>query len=387
MTNSKPSFSPRGNMSFAHYAILVNHKELEDIIKQCYQVKQPLMIWGAPGIGKSYTVRKIAKEIAREMNREFVEWNKIRDKYMIIRNPSKYFVLIDIRLSQYDPSDLKGLPKSVDGGIEWKPPMWLYAMSLPGSAGIIFLDELPNAPRSVQFAAYQLVLDRAVGEVTLADDVYVIAAGNRLEDAPIEEMPRPLQNRFTHVELKVPDVDEWIEWASENNIDIRIMSFLKVRPSLLYKPPKEDVMEKAWPTPRSWEFASRLINGIPDEKEDLIYKLVASAVGTGVATEFIGFLRLRMKIKNVDDILEGRVEPPMEPDQIVAMISIVVEKARKDVNIVEKYAKNVSKKISDEYNALFLKLLKSTLGVKTLYSLMSNKHVAELVRRIGRYLM
>ncbi len=80
----------------------INHIELKNLLKEYYAKKQPLFIWGRFGIGKSETIRNTAVEIAKDKSREFIEWNKINEeqKQNVFENPSKYFVLIDIRLSE-----------------------------------------------------------------------------------------------------------------------------------------------------------------------------------------------------------------------------------------------------------------------------------------------
>ena len=208
----------------------VNHKDLEDLIMRHYKAEVPLYIWGATGIGKSETVDRKAKEIAESLGREYVKWNKIskKKKQEIAENPKKYFFLMDIRLSQLDPSDLRGLP-ALNGKetVEWKIPFWLHVASLEEAMGIIFFDEINLAPPSIQSAAYQLILDRELGEVPISKGVTSIAAGNRLEDkANVYDLPRPLQNRFDHVTLGIPTITQeckgdWGEWAMENKIDTR----------------------------------------------------------------------------------------------------------------------------------------------------------------------
>jgi disulfide oxidoreductase YuzD len=107
-------------------------------------------------------------------------------------------------------------------------------------------------------------LNRCIGDYHLPDGWIVISAGNRLEDrANVFETPAPLNNRFLHIELATPDVDEWIDWSVANNIDTRISTFLKFKPSLLYKFDKT-TKDKAFPTPRCIKGDSKVLmaNGI-----------------------------------------------------------------------------------------------------------------------------
>ena len=166
--------------------------------------KQGVFIWGSPGIGKSDLVKTLADKTSRE--------------------------LVDIRLSTIDPVDLRGLP-TIDGNsslTKWLPPDFLPQNTT--KPGILFLDEINVAPPSVQAAAYQLILDRKLGDYKVPENWIIIAAGNRIGDRSVTfRLPTALSNRFTHFELD-PSLEDWTEWAWQNEIDPYIISFLRFQP-------------------------------------------------------------------------------------------------------------------------------------------------------------
>ncbi|MCP5352754.1 MAG: MoxR family ATPase, partial [Chromatiales bacterium] len=136
----------------------------------------PVMLWGPPGVGKSQMVGQIAA-----------------------RHGVK---VIDVRLSQMEPSDLRGIPFRVGSHVEWAIPAMLPNEERHGPAGILFLDEINSAPPSVSAAAYQLILDRRLGEYEVPDHWAIFAAGNRQGDRGVTyQMPAPLANRFSHYEV------------------------------------------------------------------------------------------------------------------------------------------------------------------------------------------
>jgi MoxR-like ATPase len=110
---------------------------------------------------------------------------------------------------QLDSVDLRGLPRTAADQAEWVPPKFL-----PTSGhGILFLDELTSAPQMTQAGCYQLVLDRKLGEYQLPEGWVVIAAGNPASERGVHfSMPRPLRNRFVHLDLE-PDFEDWTKWA------------------------------------------------------------------------------------------------------------------------------------------------------------------------------
>ncbi len=311
----------------------VDHIELEMHIEKSYFTNTSHLVIGGTGIGKSWTVDKKAGEIANKLGREYVKWNKLsrEDKHKVAETPDKYFFLMDIRLSQLDPSDLRGLP-ALNGKdvVEWKIPFWLSVASKKGAKGIIFFDEINLAPPSIQAAAYQLIHDRELGEVPIQDGVLPIGAGNRLEDrANVYDLPRPLQNRFTHTTLSAPYIEEtctksWGEWAMNNQVDMRIITFLIQRPNLLNPKIKADSNERAFPTPRSWAVCSKLIQG--EKKLEWVEALASTAIGSGAASEFSSFLKFQRQI-NLTEILKKpeKAATIKEIDLKYSLVSLVAE--------------------------------------------------------------
>jgi len=294
--------------------ILINHKELENMMYRVFNVnktlngkkKLALYIWGTTGIGKSDKVVSVANKLSKDQSREFVDWNRIskEEKYKVAENVSKYFILFDYRLSSKDITDLMGLP-NLNGKdtVEWKVPLWLSVACQKNAMGIIFFDELNLAPSSIQTQGYQLIRDGCLGEVSLSDGITIISAGNTSEDrANVYDLPKPLQNRFIHVILKIPELDDWVEWAVKHGVDRRIISFLNFKPTYLMKF-DPDSRDKAFPTPRSWgEFCSNLIKDIQDESLLEIYS--SSAIGNGCATEFTSFIKMQKDLK-LQDFLDN----------------------------------------------------------------------------------
>lgn len=101
-----------------------------------------------------------------------------------------------------------------------------------------------------------------------------MAAGNRENDRAVTyRMPSALASRFVHFDFEV-DVDDWLKWAAANALPPELVSFIRFRPALLHDfDPKRN--EKAFPTPRSWEFVGRIINA--SESERLEFTLIAGA--------------------------------------------------------------------------------------------------------------
>lgn len=260
--------------------------------------KRPLFLWGAPGIGKSDIVHQIAQTIDAHV--------------------------IDIRLSLWEPTDIKGIPyyNAKENNMIWASPSELPTeeFSKKHKRIILFLDEMNSAAPSVQAAAYQLILNRRVGTYRLPENVVIIAAGNREADRGITyRMPAPLANRFIHIEMKV-DFDDWFQWAVQHNIHKDVVGFLTFSKKDLYDfEPKSS--GRSFATPRSWAFVSELLSDELDENTTA--DLVSGAVGEGLAVKFMAHRKVAKDLPNPSDILSGKVEK-MKTKEISAMYSLTV---------------------------------------------------------------
>lgn len=222
-----------------------------------------LMLWGPPGIGKSSIVADVARQ------------NELQ--------------LVDLRLSQLAPTDLRGLPVAEDGVSRWFPPEFLPK----DGTGVLFLDEINMAPPAMQGIAQQLILDRRVGSYMVPEGWFIWAAGNRKSDrAAVFDMPSALANRFIHLDL-VPDLDSFKAWGLRTGISEQVLAFLAFRPSLLHQ---IDAQRPAWPSPRSWVMAHRL------RSAELA---VEPAIGPAAAGEFEAFCTVYDTLPDLEPILAG----------------------------------------------------------------------------------
>ncbi len=302
-------------------------KELKESLSKLIDAKLPTLIWGSPGIGKS----SIVKQIAKEKSLEF----------------------IDLRLSLLDPTDLKGIPffDSKNNEALWALPNFLPKEQT--SQGILFLDEINTAPPSVQAAAYQLVLDRRVGDYELPNGWAIVAAGNSESDrGVVYRMPPPLANRFIHLEMEV-SFEDWKSWAYQNSIEPSIIAFLNYDSSKLFNfDPNRG--EKSFATPRSWEYVNRILkSNIPKESE---LEVLIGAVGKEVAISFIGFKKVMHRIPNIEDILKGKEVEIQEDTQLLfALISALVAKLKEASKEAIENAIEFSFRLPSEFSVMLIK--------------------------------
>ena len=290
---------------------VVHASELQDILRSSIETVltdekassklPPVMVWGAPGVGKS----TIVKSLAKEMGVGFV----------------------DVRLAQMESIDIRGLPLPDKDAhcVQWLPSSIFPRDNDKG--GIIFLDELSAAPKDVQVASYELILDRQLG----GGDIYkvpskwvIVAAGNRSCDRAVSTtMSSALANRMMHLEIEA-NAEDWVAWAVAHDIHPTVVGFINFKPQLLLSVDDQN-LERGFPTPRSWERVSEMCKILKNEV--LLRKAVYGLIGVPAGQQFMEFYKLSSEMDNVLDMMLDEKKPvkvPSRDDLKYAMTSAMV---------------------------------------------------------------
>lgn len=297
-----------------------------------------VMMWGQPGVGKSQGVKQIAEEVEKLT--------------------SKKVVVTDVRLLLFNPIDLRGIPVANNDKTLaiWLKPKILDMDPSENIVNILFLDEISAAPQTVQAAAYQLVLDRKIGEHALPDNCFVIAAGNRVTDKSVAyKMPKALANRFLHLNIET-NFNAWVNWAVTHGIHPIVTAFLASRPSLLNTYNSTDD-SNVFATPRSWEMVSNILNNVSTDFNS-IRPLIAGLVGEGITLNLKTFFNLEFDLPKISDIFNGKDVPiKKEAPWLYAVVSSMVHYVQNNEISVENLANslNFARKLPNEFKIFLLK--------------------------------
>ncbi|HET9960115.1 MAG TPA: AAA family ATPase [Polyangiaceae bacterium] len=284
----------------------------------------PVLLWGEPGIGKSAILSQLAEQYGLPLE--------------------------TVIASVHEPSDFAGLPivgENPEQGVPMAPPDWAVRLAARGT-GLLFFDELSTAPPAVQAALLRVVLERRVGSLNLPDRVRIVAAANPPASAADGwHLSPPLANRFVHLQwahdpptvarglagtwpyVAIPVVDPSRSVSAIARARGSVSAFLTARPGLAHSMPREgEARGRAWPSPRTWEMALRLLAvsfACPNASIEARSELMVGTLGDGAGLEFVSFLE-SLDLPDPDHVLARPEEftLPQRGDRQLAFLTAVV---------------------------------------------------------------
>jgi hypothetical protein len=252
------------------------------------------MLHGAPGIGKSEIVAQLAQWRAEQAGLSLVRSGAdLKEGAMLFS---------DVRLTTIEAQDLRGLPypNRAEGTVTYLRPSFLPPAD--DKPHVLFTDELTAAEPRLQASAYQLLLDRRVGDHVLGPNVMVVAAGNGPEHGAISnEMGTAIADRLLHLNL-VATPEAWLRWAKDNDVAPEVMAFIQTRPDFLEMCEKRVKNNLAIaPSPRGWARVSKIFKAFKASGQPaaVLEHAVAGIVGQEAAGEL--FLVLE-ELKDAVDV-------------------------------------------------------------------------------------
>lgn len=266
-------------------------------------LKHAVLGLGAPGVGKSQVIRQIGDRFG--------------------------YKVIDIRLAQMSEVEIGGLiyPNKERTKTVWLAPDILPNEERDGKNTILLLDEITSCPKRVQVAAYQLILDRRIGQYRLPEGTYVVALGNREDDDGVYiKLAGPLADRF-EIHYIEPDFHSWkYDFALKNDVHPFVVDYLTWRPEALHnQDPESD--ELVFATPRSWVRVSDILKIDSDVSKAVVRHKIIGNVGEEEGTRFVEYCREHKPVVTADDFISGKAAAPEDPEELSALTLGIVSRA------------------------------------------------------------
>lgn len=338
-----------------------------------HNIKHAILGLGAPGVGKSQIIQQIGKKYG--------------------------FTVIDIRLAQMSEVEIGGLiyPNADHTKTVWLSPEILPDEERDGKNTILLLDEITSCPKRVQVAAYQLILDRRIGQYRLPEGTFVVALGNREDDDGVYiKLAGPLADRF-EIHYIEPNFEDWKkDFALKNNVHQYVISYLSFKPSALHNQKAEDG-GMVFATPRSWVRVSDILHFNPDVTNPIIrYKIIGN-IGEVEGNQFVEYCKKQSKVVTADDFISERAEAPKSPEELSILVSSMVNKAmflkgtgssvvsNDEREQTEKIIKAMFRLPQAEYTVIGLKGLLdiNREAVKSVFFEMDEKKILDFIKKNG----
>lgn len=301
-------------------------EQLEETLEFMFKHKFPILIKGAPGTGKTDITTQVSNKL---------------DMELIVSHPVVS-----------DPTDFKGLPFPAKDGktAEFLPFGDLKKLVDANEDTVFFLDDVGQAPSSVQASLMHLLLARRIGEHKISDKVRFVAATNRRQDrAAVQGILEPVKSRFhTIIELET-NLDNWVSWAIRHNMPPELIAFIRFRPNLLHDfNPSANITNTT--NPRTIAHVGEMMQkDVPNR-----YEMFAGAAGDGFASEFTGFLKVYEQLPDMDKLIKDphSASVPTNPSTIYAICGALSHRVNfKNIKAIMQYIS----KFPDEFQVLFIR--------------------------------
>ena len=352
---------------------------------------------GPPGIGKSTVVREWAEMKAKQLGREFVDFDTLtpQDVEEILKEPDKYYIFADKRLTGLDPVDLSGVPRPVNGS---KYVMFLplaLANLLSKCAGILFLDEFLNESRpNMISAAYKIVRDYKIGDIALNSHVLVVAASNSAEHSSIaNSIPKPLRDRFDFIEVDAPSLEAWADWMDRTygaeKWDRNILAYLHWKPSDFLANITDTVEDNGYEppsTPRGWSYVALAF--AKTKNEELRVSIAKGKLGR-VGESLMAFLANRVPsfqelVRRPEVIKDFNVEQKYLAAMTVAE---AINKSERNIRRSKHFMEFVAEYDDREFVSALFAFLKKQRRREVFAAVKDNPKILKVLELTGRALL
>ena len=261
--------------------------------------QRPILLMGAPGIGKTQIMEQIAREckvglvsytITHHTRQSAVGLPFIKEKTFGSESFSvTEYTMSEIIASVYEKMEKTGLRE-----------------------GILFIDEINCVSETLAPMMLQFLQGKTFGNQKVPEGWVIVTAGNPPEyNKSVREFDVVTLDRIKRIDVQ-PDFEVWKEYAYEQGIHPAVISYLELRRKNFYRM-ENTVDGRIFATARGWEDLSRLIQvyEILDKEVDreVVYQYIQHPI---VAKDFASYLALYNKYKTdyaVEDLLQGKWTP------------------------------------------------------------------------------
>ena len=281
--------------------------------------QRPIMLIGAPGLGKTAIMSQIAAEldigyvgytITHHTRQSAIGLPMIETReYGGVEHPITRYTMSEIVASVYEAMETQGRRE-----------------------GILFIDEVNCVSETLSAAMLDLLQNKKFGPHPIPSGWVLVAAGNPPEfNSSAREFDIATLDRIRVIDVE-PDTDVWLKYAMSAGIHDAVTYYLQVKPQNLLR--IENTPDgPVFVTPRGWEDLSMVLReherlGL-DVGVDLISQYVRYPEIAAEFKRYMDFHRKYSEDHDVDAILDGRAADTdaiagAGAEEKISLISVII---------------------------------------------------------------
>lgn len=349
----------------------MNANQTKEILKSLPN-SSSVMLRAKHGVGKSSVVKQAANELGIEFH--------------------------DIRLSQCEVGDLKGLPflNQEEKRTEFAKPYWWPRD--PNSAGILFFDELNRASKDVLQAVFEICLDRRLDGESLPAGWRVVTAVNADDEYDVVELDPALLDRWFIIDFD-PTHKEWLNWAAANEVSEEVIEFVRSHPNVLDPPIGSLEAGRVYPSRRSWVACDNSLKALnlyaSGRNDGTLVQVVKGWLGSEIAAMFQKYVQNSFSRLRAADILDkwdevkDRVEGSCSDIEVIATHAnaLIAELKKRPAKRIGDTQKEALKQFflmipADVASSIWTELLKEPKTKRIVGAWRNDKDMSEKLRRV-----
>jgi len=255
--------------------------------------------------------------------------------------------------------------------------------------GLIVVEEYGQTQGDVKRALATLVQEHRVGEHALPTGFQIVLLTNRTQDrSGVGKDFDFIINRRVDINFD-PELEPWLVWASENNVNPLVMAFAARNPEIVFSG-KHPEKQGPWCTPRSLEAAGRTISAAEgddidfDDEKSFLMQLLMGSIGN-TAIQLMVFLKLRHSLPRVEEIVSSpdKAMVPTAPDaQMIISHELAHRADRSNITAIAQYMNRLPKAFAVTFVQVLLKRAPALVGTKAIGDWSRENH--QLLAAISR---